>query len=203
MNRLAAALLSVVFFCMTSDAAIVQLTLDGDTGEFISQGQMINATYDDSLGSTVLVFLTETIGGPPSDLRFVLNNSTNFAGNDFSGPRFRTTELGIPLAVGTFDNAMRAPFENPGFPGLSIDFAGRGANNAVDGSFTISELRISGTGQLERFSASFIHFADANPNELRGTITFTSATAVPEPGTLGLFAMATVATIVRRRRRRI
>jgi len=196
-------LLISAWFCACvptlSPAAIVHLTLDGDQGEFISQGQNISLTYDSDSGSTVQIFLTQPLGGEPSDLRFRLLNPVNVGGINAAGVRFRTTQLGTPLALGTFTGAMRAPFEPANTPGLSVEYDGRGANTSANGSFTISEFQLDGSGDLEQFSASFSYFADNNPNELRGTIAFGSATAVPEPSIVLVISVVAVGVVWRRR----
>ena len=84
---------------------------------------------------------------------------------------FSSQRLALPLAVGLYDNAMRAPFATPGHPGIDISIDSRGCNNE-NGAFQVTDWGLSGT-TLQRFTVAFDEFCDAS-SHLRGCIHYQS-----------------------------
>jgi len=86
---------------------------------------------------------------------------------------FSTRMLGLPLAPGTYADAMRYPFESSGHPGLTVTGDGTGANTST-GSFTIvaADFTYSNTGPgatISQFIASFTYSGDGGPT-VTGTL---------------------------------
>src|SRR5206468_3904895 len=67
----------------------------------------------------------------------------------FDGPGSDT------LSVGKYTNAVRYPF-NDSSPGLTVSGNGRGCNT-VCGFFQILELHTDGSGNVDRYWATFTH----------------------------------------------
>jgi hypothetical protein len=76
---------------------------------------------------------------------------------------------GEQLHVGTYTDAQRAPFREPGHPGLDVDGDGRGCNT-LTGSFTIAELVTDATGAVKALSATFEQHCEGGTPALHGTI---------------------------------
>jgi hypothetical protein len=64
--------------------------------------------------------------------------------DDWSFFIFSSTELGQPLAPGLYPNAMRAGFEDPGHPGLTVQYYNQGCNE-VKGWFEIHSIDLPNT----------------------------------------------------------
>ncbi|WP_086821255.1 hypothetical protein [Allokutzneria sp. NRRL B-24872] len=75
---------------------------------------------------------------------------------------------GQRLAVGTYTNAKRYPF-NDGSPGLNVSGNGRGCNE-LSGSFTITELVTDAGGKVKAFAATYEQFCERGTAALRGTV---------------------------------
>ena len=93
---------------------------------------------------------------------------------DVSGQRDRwSVQLAPPageqLHVGTYTDAQRAPFREPGHPGLNVDGDGRGCNT-LTGSFTISQLVTDATGAVKALAATYEQHCEGGTPALRGTI---------------------------------
>lgn len=74
-----------------------------------------------------------------------VDESTSWS--DYWTLSFSTHELGGPMMVGVYDDAVRFPFEPNGVPGLSISGNGRG-NNTLNGSFEVLDIAYSGNTLL-------------------------------------------------------
>ncbi|SEL75368.1 hypothetical protein SAMN05444354_108109 [Stigmatella aurantiaca] len=83
---------------------------------------------------------------------------------------FSTQQLGTPLAVGLYTNAQRAPFADPGHPGLSVSGDGRGCNTLA-GEFQIHDIVWDSVGLL-KLSASFLQRCEAGTPVLRGMVAY-------------------------------
>jgi hypothetical protein len=81
---------------------------------------------------------------------------------------FSSQQLMMPLAVGTYDNAMRAPFATPGHPGIDISADSRGCN-MEQGWFVITEWGVSG-GMVQKLTVAFEDSCDTS--RVRGCIHF-------------------------------
>jgi hypothetical protein len=83
---------------------------------------------------------------------------------------FSSEQLGKPLAVGRYDNAMRHPLEASGHGGFDISGNGRGCNTER-GWFEI--LSISGgpaNGDFTELTAIFEHHCEGETPALRGCL---------------------------------
>lgn len=76
---------------------------------------------------------------------------------------------GQPLAVGTYENATRWPFQQATVPGLSFTGSGRGCNT-VRGRFTIHDIAIDPQGQVHRLHATFRQHCEGGQSYLDGEI---------------------------------
>lgn len=94
--------------------------------------------------------------GRPTTLRFQM-------GNNWSA-EFSTQSLGKPIALGTYKDAQRYPFQDPNHPGMDVSGDGRGCNT-LSGEFTVTELktRTTDAGDIEIASAtvSFRQFCES------------------------------------------
>jgi hypothetical protein len=176
------------------------LTLDSDPGSFIGGGQNWDITYtpENTNGFFNAGILTSlNVNGQPAFLRFSflqLNmNPDNFATLDFA-----TNQLGVPIAVGTYDDAQRASFAMQNHPGLDVTLQHHGANT-LTGSFTVTDVSFykdaSGTLQIGHFAATFEEFADNNTSHFTGTFEYNDANApqaAPEPSSVALLGLGTL-----------
>lgn len=113
---------------------------------------------------------------------------------------------GETLAVGHYANAMRFPFQEPGFAGLSFGGNGRG-NNTLTGFFDILEITFADDGSLAAFAADFTQYDEGFESWWNhGAIRYNSSvalpgapTSVPQPAALALLAVAGL--MLRRARR--
>lgn len=91
---------------------------------------------------------------------------------DFAAPDNRM------IAVGTYVNATRFPFQAPGVPGLSVYGDGRGCNE-LTGNFEVKEI-IYGTGdEIIAFAAAFEQHCEGVTPALRGEVRFNSGIVDP------------------------
>jgi hypothetical protein len=115
---------------------------------------------------------------------------------DFAGPNHE------PLAVGSYPNARRYPF-NVTRPGLAFHGFGRG-DNTLTGSFEVLDLALETSGQVQRFAADFIQFDEGISTKWNiGSVRYNSdvpVTIVPEPSAV-LLAAATSPILIPRRRK--
>lgn len=82
------------------------------------------------------------------------------------------------LTPGTYKNAQRFPFQDPGHPGLDISGCGRGSNE-LTGTFTVKNVQFGGSG-VDSFVATFEQHSEGGTPALRGTIKYNYL----KPGTL-------------------
>jgi hypothetical protein len=84
-----------------------------------------------------------------------------------------TVELAPPagqqLHVGTYTDAQRAAFRDPGHPGLDASGDGRGCNT-LTGSFTITQLVTDASGAVTALAATFEQHCEGATPALHGTI---------------------------------
>jgi hypothetical protein len=179
-------------------APITAFYFTGSSTSFVAAGQ--TATLTPAAGYSFSPALGVHFPGDASP-DYVEVDVTNFPIGqwwflDFAVPQ------GQALAVGTYLNATRYPFELSTAPGLSFVGDGRG-DNQLTGYFTILDITIVG-GQLSSFAADFTQF-DENQQAWwnYGSIRYNSTIALnlaTEPSTFALLAVGLIATIIGRRR---
>ena len=79
--------------------------------------------------------------------------------------------VGQQLHVGTYTDAQRSAFREPGHPGLDAFGDGRGCNT-LTGSFTITALVADSTGAVKALAATFEQHCEGGTPALHGTIHF-------------------------------
>jgi hypothetical protein len=113
---------------------------------------------------------------------------------------FSTHALNVDLGLGSYE-AMRFPFESPGFAGLSVWGDGRGCNTLL-GSFTVLDLAWGAGATVDRFAATFEQRCEGFMAPLTGKISYNSDAFndVPEPAPFALLAIGMGALFVARKR---
>jgi len=184
-----------------SATSIAHLTLKSEPGDFIGQGGSFDITYTplNSMFFSVSVLPPAPI---PSFVQFVLGTVTSGSDNTFAIVDFSTTQLGITIQPGLYVDAQRAPFANPGHPGLDVSFQNRGCNT-LTGSFSVGEAAFSPDGMtIETFAATFEQHCEGFTPALFGSFQFdaSGASLVPEPTGLVLIGLGLGISTLRRRR---
>ncbi|MEV4623882.1 hypothetical protein AB0J74_34880 [Asanoa sp. NPDC049573] len=105
---------------------------------------------------------------------FNLSGNANGVAYSVSGQRDDwtvnlTPPAGQTLKRGTYTDAQRYPFNEPGHPGLSVSGNGRGCNT-LTGSFTIREIAFDDTGAVSALFATYEQHCEGGAAALRGTI---------------------------------
>jgi hypothetical protein len=171
------------------------LILQGDPGEFISQGQSFDLIYTPANSAGFFSATVEQLtNGLPSSVDFVFGL--------FSPPHttldFATNQLGIPISPGFYPDAQRADFADPGHPGLDVTFDFRGSNT-LTGDFTIQDAvfapdpnSLNGFRVIS-FDATFNQRSDNETAVLHGSFSYS---AVPEPSVFGLCGIAPIVFVV-------
>jgi hypothetical protein len=165
--RATIALLALAF--ATPNAAIAGVTsivLNSEPGDFIGGGQ--TSVFVDTDG----VFQTQTSGNG-NTVRVLFNTPTfshwwnlSFAAAD-----------GQPLTVGTYNGAVRWPFQGPGQPGLDVSGDGRGCNQ-LTGFFDVHELVLGGPDTVVSFRATFEQHCEGMTPALRGEVRYNANVAL-------------------------
>lgn len=76
---------------------------------------------------------------------------------------------GQTLVPGTYENAMRYPFQTADRPGISVFGDGRGCNT-VAGRFVVHDMAVGETGVINRFSATYEHNCEGGTKALIGQV---------------------------------
>jgi PEP-CTERM motif len=178
---------------------MAHLILDSAPGSFIGGGKDWDITYTPQNSQSFFTEIVQTLpSGQPDSIRFILGTVTSGSNNTYAELDFSTVQLGTPLQPGTYDNAQRAAFADPGHPGLDVSFQNRGSN-VLTGSFTINEVSFytNQNNQLEigSFSVSFSQSSDNNTSNITGTFTF-QAQSVPEPASMMMLGLGTIGLAV-------
>jgi hypothetical protein len=139
----------------------VQMT--SDPGDYIGQGHPWSYTTSNS--------------------RISFGGSRSFAGFDVDGAdgSWWSAEFvpgeGDILAVGSYPNATRYPFNGTG-PGLSVTGNGRGCNT-LRGSFDVTWVDFGSDGRLRSFGVTFVQHCEGGAPALRGTFEFRAGDTTP------------------------
>jgi hypothetical protein len=195
-SRFAAFLLTalVVYGTQSARADFARLTLQSQAGDFIGQGGTFDITYP---STEITAQIRRSLPSGPAELLFVLGHVTP-APNTFALLFFGTDQLGIPMQPGTYNDAQRADFAQPGHPGLDVSFQNRGCNT-LTGSFVVNSvsffLDASNTLRIGSFSASFVQHCEGMTPALTGTFDYQNSLAppaAPEPSSLALLGLGIV-----------
>jgi len=108
------------------------------------------------------------------------NNGIPFG--DYWEIDFSSHEIGGPMTVGAYENAVRFPFEPVGIPGISIHGNGRG-HNTLTGSFNVLDILYYGDTLL-RFAATF-----EQNDRIFGRISYNSEAFSPVPTPASIFLL--------------
>jgi hypothetical protein len=167
-RRLALALL-IVFGSIASGNAADQTLLYyfSEPGDYIGQGEEITITPTD--GSF------QANSNYASGVQIYFNNFSNpnpqnyiWWDANFAAPN------GVPLQVGTYEEAERWPFQSPGHPGLDFSGSGRGCNT-LTGRFVILELELGPSNEVLRFAADLEQHCEGGQPALFAQIRFNSS----------------------------
>jgi len=146
------------------------LYFHSNPGDFIGQGQQ-RGMY----AGTGFVLAPAPGAVPGRNLHNGISFSISGGGQswtlDFSGPN------GAQLAPGSYENAMRYPFESAGIPGLNFSGDGRGCNT-LGGRFDVLEVVYNGNGTIQSFAADFVQHCEGVLPALFGQIRFNSTAPV-------------------------
>jgi hypothetical protein len=77
--------------------------------------------------------------------------------------------LGVPLAPGTYNGAVRYGSNPPGVPGLDVSGNGR-ACNTLTGSFIVSEIEVGPLNLVQRLALDFEQHCEGAPPALFGSV---------------------------------
>ena len=141
--RCLAGLLSFVVVALVAPqgaaaAPPASVTMYSSTGDFIGGGRQ--RTYDSRVAGDQIATSVSW-----NDTLFV-----NVSGGTYGdGFRMVFAAPSAPLAPGVYTGAQRAPFREPGRPGIDITGGGRGCNES-SGSFELRELVRAADGSVER-----------------------------------------------------
>jgi hypothetical protein len=190
-----------------------RLILNSQPGNFVGGGKHSDVTYtlENTLPGWFAHNIGGTIGGEPVTLSFTFLLKDPISGDiaspdEFASLDFSTEQLGIPFAPGTYTDAQRASFADPGHPGLDVSFEHRGSN-IVFGQFTVNSVSFyrdsSNTLQIGSLDVNFEqHSEQPTSPALFGHFTYQSSAAVPEPSSLALVSLGLAGAAVLARRRR-
>ena len=149
------------------------LTMESDAGDYVGGGSSYAYTTDNgdgfdstANGSTVRL----SVSGANGDWWFL----------EFAAP------AGQSLVEGSYSGATRAPFREPGAPGLDVGGNGRGCNE-LTGTFTVLQADLGPSNYLERFGATFEQHCEGGLPALRGEVWVVNPPA-PTPLELGVMA---------------
>jgi hypothetical protein len=168
--------------------------LQSEPGDFIGLGLSYHFNANDVVSPLAFVGADRTGDGRADFVNFsITGDISGGACNDpqelcFMFLTFGTNQLGTNLTPGFYDQAQRAPFADPGHPGLDIGLNGRGCNTST-GNFTINGAAFDSALRVLRFDASFEQHCEGGDPALFGSFTY-DASPVPEPASLFLFASA-------------
>lgn len=147
------------FISFVESSATDLLYYYSEPGDYIGQGE---EKYYDS-GSFI------------ADRNFDNGIRIRFNGDDGSWWTANFAAAGdVPLAVGTYDNATRFPFQNATSHGFDFSGSGRGCNT-LTATFIIKQVEYNPDDSVKRFDADFIQHCEAMVPAIYGTIRFNAS----------------------------
>jgi hypothetical protein len=150
-------------------ATVTSLSFTSAAGDYIGQG--LTESFDSST-ATITTGGYALVGATAGSLWVNVSTATE------NWEVFLSPPAGQQLQPGTYQNALRAPF-NGSSPGLSVSGDGRGCNNDY-GSFAISQLGFASNGALTLLDADFTqHCESAGAPPLQGTVRYRAADPRP------------------------
>ena len=158
-----------------SDAATL-LTFRSQPGDYIGGGT--NRTWTEADGT----FNALAIGADHGVTVSFDGSGNTWWSLDFAAPD------GAALEPGTYENATRYPFHEPG-PGLSVSGSGRGCNTLL-GRFTILEIVFGAGGQVDSFAADLEQHCEGGPAALFAAVRYNSDVPVADGDGDGLMDIA-------------
>lgn len=151
-------------FTITQRAALGgnSLSFVSEPGDYVGQGWTVlheapTSTFTPTVDPSRNHVAVRIVGSDGLD---TLDWSLNFA-----------APQGQQLAVGTYLNATRYPFQAPAVPGIDFSGDGRGCNQE-SGQFTIADVAYGVDGSLQRLSATFEQHCEGGAAALRGKIVY-------------------------------
>ena len=128
-----------------------------EPGDWVGQGNSELFTQDD--GEFVLGYATSGFA------------SVRFTETGVPAPWFMDFHSGSgePLAVGSYLDAVRYPFNPPGVPGMSISGNSNGCSS-LSGYFVISEIEVDSANDLKRFAVDFEQHCEGGEPALFGSV---------------------------------
>ncbi len=148
-----------------SDDSTTRITVTGITS------LLLDSEPGDYIGASQLLFLTPEDGNFSASRNYDNGVSLSFYSNshywylDFSAP------FDAMLSVGTYEGAVRWPFQDPDQPGLSVSGDGRGCNTLV-GRFEVKQVVYGSGNRIDAFWATFEQHCEGGTAALRGEIRF-------------------------------
>jgi hypothetical protein len=140
---------------------------------------VLNSEAGDYIGQGLQQMFT------PADGTFVASrNSDSGVTITFNGGSVATWTLAFSgpadavLVPGSYEDALRWPFQSPTGPGLSVTGAGRGCNT-LTGRFDVLEAVYGTSGQVLRFAADFEQHCEGIGPALFGGVRYHSTIAAP------------------------
>jgi hypothetical protein len=128
---------------------------DSEPNDYIGQGK----TY---------YFPSVTTNGPPGpDQTFIVSSPTDSFYIEIGSP------TASPIVPGTYENAQRAAFRDPGSPGLDVFGDGRGCNT-VAARFVVDDATYDKDGNVLTFAMQFELHCEAGQPALFGDISYNS-----------------------------
>jgi hypothetical protein len=138
------------------------IAFKSQAGDYIGRGETFTVTEEDGTFEG-----SRTSGG---------GAAVRFHGDTWWDAGFDPAEGAAPLAIGTYRDAQRWPFQEPGHPGLSVSGDGRGCNT-VSGRFEVLEAVFSGP-DLVRLAIDFEQHCEGWKPALFGSVRFQSAVPI-------------------------
>ncbi len=113
---------TALLLASVSQAQWLRFQFKSEPGDFIGLGETRDIQY--RLGASDMNFLRVSLSqrGTIGPDFITISSMKNPISTDFMSALIGTNQLNQPLQVGSYANAMRASFADPGRPGLDVGF---------------------------------------------------------------------------------